>query len=75
MQHTATPQEQISDLDRPRTVTELVNWLRVRGERVTSATLYRWIREGSLPAAKVGRTTTTARAYYQVRTPRMDGAA
>lgn len=59
----------IDDLDRPRPIPDLVEFLRGRGERVSRGTLYAWIKAGLIPAARVGRMTSTARAYYRARTP------
>jgi hypothetical protein len=59
----------IDELDRPRTVRQLAEYLRSMGEDVSRWWLHRQIREGRLPAVRVGRTTTTARAYFAVRTP------
>ena len=60
----------MNELDRPRTIPDLVEFLRARGERVSRGTLYRMIAEKFLPVARAGRMTSTARLYYQARTPK-----
>lgn len=59
----------LDELDRPRTIEELAAWLRGHGETISPHTLWRWARAGLLPVARVGRMTSTARAYYAARAP------
>jgi hypothetical protein len=62
---------EVDELDRPYTLATLAAKLRERGECVSAATLWRWVRLGKLPHAKVGRTTSTLRSFYAARTPRI----
>jgi hypothetical protein len=66
---------EIDELDRPRTLPELAAELQRRGEKISDATLYRWARNKMLPVAECGRMTSTLRAYYLVRTPKLGDEA
>jgi hypothetical protein len=69
--------EEISDLDRPRTVKQLAAELQARGDGVSIYQLYRWIASGSLPHVRLGRGSirTTLRSFYAACSPVIPEAA